>query len=319
MEKKSVSHSLYRWTCVTEKANFAGRDGAGGLVFKGKMWLLGGWNPWDKVNFPKICNSEVWSSTDGRIWKLENPSAPWEGRHCAGYVVHDEKMWILGGDNNQKHYQNDVWNSSDGVNWELVNDNVPWGPRVLHHTVAFNNKIWVMGGQTFPKHVPGIGVLYNDVWCTEDGVKWEKILDRAPWTPRGMIGGSAVHNGRMWLLGGGTSETPQQQARQFNSEVWSSSDGVNWEFHTIAPWHPRQYHEVAVFDGKLWVMEGYYYHIIDGNRNDVWFSEDGVVWEELPGTPWAPRHAATVYVYDNALWIVAGNNMFPDVWKLTRV
>ena len=48
----------YQWNCVTEKAAFAGRDGAGALVFKNKMWLLGGWNPNDKHYFPRICNTK---------------------------------------------------------------------------------------------------------------------------------------------------------------------------------------------------------------------------------------------------------------------
>ena len=124
----------YEWHCVTENAAFAARDGAGALVFHDKMWLLGGWNPGDKVHFPLICNSEVWSSTDGAAWTLENPQAPWEGRHTAGYVVHNNRMWIVGGDCNQGHYQNDVWSSADGIHWELGNDRVPWAPRVLHYT-----------------------------------------------------------------------------------------------------------------------------------------------------------------------------------------
>jgi hypothetical protein len=99
--------------------------------------------------------------------------------------------------------------------------------------------------------------------------------------------------------------------------VWSSADGVNWKLHIKnAPWHPRQYHDVAVFDGRLWVLEGY--HAKGGNRKDVWHSADGVHWEEVSNTPWKPRHAASVFVHDHALWMVAGNNMQPDVWKLVR-
>ena len=41
----------YEWCCVTENVAFAARDGAGALVFQNKMWLLGGWNPGDKVHF----------------------------------------------------------------------------------------------------------------------------------------------------------------------------------------------------------------------------------------------------------------------------
>ena len=142
LTKEQPKMPTYQWTKVTDQAAFAARDGAGALVFNNRMWLLGGWNPGDKVHFPEVCNSEVWSSTDGARWRLENPPAPWEGRHTAGYVVHQGRMWILGGDANHRHYQNDVWISADGVNWERVCDNVPWGPRVLHHTVAFDGKIW---------------------------------------------------------------------------------------------------------------------------------------------------------------------------------
>lgn len=306
----------YRWTKVKEPAEFAARDGAGALTFKEKMWLLGGWNPGDKTHFPKVCNSEVWSSADGAKWTREVLSAPWEGRHTAGYVVHDNHIWIVGGDPIQHHYQDNVWRSADGVKWERVCEKAPWGPRVLHYTVAFDGKIWVMGGQTLPQFAPADEAFYSDVWNSVDGVKWTRVLEHAPWGPRGMIGGSAVFKGRIWILGGGTYDTPKKPTRTFYNDVWSSADGIKWERHVEhAPWPARQYHDVAVFDDRLWVMEGY-----DGraNRKDVWHSADGVTWTEVPDTPWAPRHAASVFVHDNALWMVVGNNMTPDVWKLTR-
>lgn len=307
----------YQWQCITLQADFAGRDGAGALTFKDRMWLLGGWNPTDKVNFPQICNSEVWCSADGATWTEANPQAPWEGRHTAGYAVHQARMWIIGGDANQRHYQSDVWNSADGVNWELVTDRVPWHPRVLHYTVAFKGKLWIMGGQTLPQFGGGEEIFYSDVWNSENGRDWTKVADHCPWGPRGMIGGAAVFQDRIWILGGGTYDTPTIPTREFYNDVWSSTDGVHWEqVLAAAPWHPRQYHDVAVWDGKLWVMEGY--HADGGNRNDVWYSSDGVNWYELPNTPWAPRHAASLFVHNDALWMVAGNNMFPDVWKLVR-
>lgn len=307
----------YKWICATENAAFAPRDGAGMIVYRDAMWLLGGWNPRDKVNFPSICNSEVWRSTDGAEWAMINKQAPWEGRHTAGYANHDGKMWIVGGDCNQGRYQNDVWTSEDGVEWTLVNDSVPWGPRALHHTVVFDGYIWVMGGQTLPQFAPAEQRYYSDVWRSRDGVEWEMLTDRAPWGPRGMIGGNVVLHGRMWLLGGGTYDTPSIPTREFHNDVWSSADGVEWECHTeAAPWAPRQYHEVAAFDGRMWVMEGYLKET--GNRKDVWYSADGVNWYEVPDTPWLPRHAASVFVYDGGLWMVAGNNMTPDAWKLTR-
>lgn len=306
----------YRWTCLHEQAPFAARDGAGALVFADRMWLLGGWNRRDKVHFPRICNSEVWSSADGVEWTLDCPEAPWEGRHCAGYVVHDGRMWIVGGDCNQGHFQNDVWASSDGKNWSCVCAHVPWAPRALHHTVAHDGFIWVMGGQTkmigFETVPPER--FHRDVWRSRDGVNWEQVTDPAPWPHRGMIGGAAVQRGRIWLLGGGTYDTPTTPTRLFYNDCWSTSDGRDWQCHSAAcPWAPRQYHEVAVWDDRLWVLEGW-----DGksNRKDVWYSADGINWQELPETPWAPRHAASVYVHRGSLWVIAGNNMKPDVWRL---
>jgi hypothetical protein len=326
----------YEWVKVTGQAAFAARDGGGAYVYKDKMWMVGGWNPPDKVNFPQKCSNDVWSTTDGANWTLVRPNTygtdafdsetEWEGRHTAGYVVYRDKMWLVGGDPLQGHYQFDVWNSSDGKTWHQdgktwhhVNKGrpVPWGPRALHYTVAFKDKIWVMGGQTTPQFAPAEERFYDDVWNTEDGIAWTKVeTEGSHWSPRGMIGGNVVHNGRVWILGGGTYDTPDTPQRKFFNDVWSTADGVHWECHLEhAPWHPRQYHDVAAFDGRMWVLEGWN----KGNRNDVWHSADGVTWHEVPDTPWAVRHAASVYVYDNALWMVAGNNMQPDVWKLVRV
>jgi hypothetical protein len=319
----------YRWVQVTAQAAFAPRDGAGALVHRGRMWLLGGWNPPDTTHFPWRCNNEVWSSADGRHWRLDGPNTfcaghydpqqRWAGRHTAGYAVHRDRLWIIGGDPLQGQYQSDVWSSADGTTWDCVcggDDAVPWSPRALHYTVAFADYLWVMGGQTVPQFAPAPLRVHNDVWRSADGRHWECLEAIGPrWSPRGMIGGAAVHGGRMWVLGGGTYDTPETPVRGFWNDVWSSADGSRWVCHcTAAPWTPRQYHEVAVFDGRLWVLEGWNH----GNRNDVWHSVDGVTWHELPDTPWAPRHAASVFVFADALWVVAGNNMESDVWRLER-
>ena len=320
----------YRWIQVTGKAPFAPRDGAGAFVFAGKMWLAGGWNPRDKTSFPRTCSNDVWESADGSHWSLVKPNTfldatfdpnrDWEGRHTAGYVVYRDKMWIIGGDPIQRHYQSDVWNSSDGRTWHYVNQDQPppWAPRVLHYTLAFRDKLWVLGGQTLPPFAPHEEIFYRDIWNSSDGIHWTQVIPREPyWSARGMIGGSVVFKGRMWILGGGTYDTPKVPKRQFYNDVWSSADGVAWTRHVeTARWPPRQYHDVAVFDDRMWVLEGY--HEQGGNRSDVWYSSDGVAWSELPNTPWKPRHAASVFVHDNALWMVAGNNMESDVWKLVR-
>ncbi|MDA0834858.1 MAG: hypothetical protein O2955_03540 [Planctomycetota bacterium] len=318
----------YEWTNVTREAAFAPRDGAGALVFKDRMWLIGGWNPRDKEHFPLICNNEVWSSTDGENWRLEKPNtfldssfdprSDWEGRHTAGYVVFKDKMWLVGGDVNQKHYHNDVWNSSDGKTWSLVTDDIPWGDRALHYTVVHDGKIWVMGGQTMPEFAKSSGdIVFDDIWNSDDGKHWTKVEPNKPyWSQRGVICGSAVFNDRMWIIGGGIYITAKRDWG-FQNDVWSSADGVNWTLHNeSAPWTPRIYHVVSVFDDRLWVLQGRIQGTVD--VADAWYSADGVSWTEVPNTPWKGRHASSVFAYDNALWLVAGNSMERDVWKLQK-
>src|SRR5262249_42227131 len=118
-EARAQDAPVYRWSRVTDRAAYAPRDGAGALVFQNSMGPIGGWNPGDKTFFTRICNNEVWSSANGADWTLEkpntfldanfDPAADWEGRHTAGYVVFKDKLWIVGGDVNQKHYHFDVW------------------------------------------------------------------------------------------------------------------------------------------------------------------------------------------------------------------
>lgn len=367
----------YEWQCVTDDAAFPGMDGAAALVFDGRMWLLGGWNPRDKVNFPgpphgpKDCNSRVYSSSDGETWVLETPEAPWEGRHTAGAAVHDGRMWIIGGDPIQGHYQPDVWSSRDGKIWECATTHAPWGDRILHMTAAFNGALFVMGGQSSPSFGGQAGqrvvaetgstedVYHADVWRSVDGASWTCVADDCPWAPRGMISGSAILDGRMYLLGGGTYETASEPGRFFYNDVWSTADGVEWRQDCAeCPWDPRQYHDIAVFDDRLWVLAGgtfggstleeKKYRTIeqmiadraadpkvstmkanprtgkpDTNRNDCWFSTDGQEWHELVDTPWLPRHANSVFVFDDSLWMVSGNNgdhvtLESDAWRLNR-
>lgn len=317
------------WEIATCNANFLRRDGVGALVFKDKLWLLGGWNcttsdgsesP-NSTSFdpnPSCTSSEVWSSVDGANWTLET-KAPWPSRHMAGWVVFQDKMWVIGGDaNNAGKYQNDVWWSEDGVNWHEEKGDFGWKNRILHHVVVFKDKIWLMGGQSDSEKEPV--TTYNDIWSSTDGIKWRLEKKHAAWSPRGAILGSAVFKDKLWLIGGGVYN------KEFKNEVWYTSDGKRWrQVNKEMPWIPRYYHDVSVFDNKLWITGGYAYFTSEGtidnyeplgNLSDTWFSEDGVNWTMVVNTEWPMRHAQGVWPASDALYVGAGN-LWNDVAKLT--
>ena len=41
--------------------------------------------------------NDVWSSTDGASWDLVTGNAAWSGRNYHSNVVHDNKIYVLGG------------------------------------------------------------------------------------------------------------------------------------------------------------------------------------------------------------------------------
>lgn len=329
----------YIWELLTDAAPYAPRDGAGGVVHNGKMVLLGGWNPNDKVNFPQITNNEVWESADGMDWKLLklnsfvdqdfDPAKDWEGRHTSGFVSYKGYIWLIGGDVAQKRHQHDIWRSRDGKNWELVNDGtkVPWAPRALHITFVLNDRIYVVGGQSLSKSVsPQAKVgehFYQDVWSTTDGKDWVKHESAGDiWTPRGGIGGQFIFKNRVWIVGGFVHETLKQKNRIVRTDVWSSADAIHWTKESGNPsWAADgglMYHDVGVFNDRLWIVGGASQKNqgIDNNVNRVWHSADGRNWSELKCSPIAPTHATTVFSFDDKLIISAGNHFTREVWVL---
>lgn len=298
--------ALGQWRAPALSSGWSGRDGVGLLALGDSLYLLGGWNTaWTA---PHTTN-EVWRSTDrGQTWS-QLASAPWEGRHSAGWLVHDGKIWVIGGDVNSGHYQRDVW-SYNGTTWTLATANAaPLSQgRVLHQVFSHAGKMWIVGGQTLDEFTSGDistkpgSPYYDDVWSSEDGATWTLVSSGNDWAPRGLIAGNAVKDGFMWLVAGGAYDT-ESNPRIYKNDVWRSADGEDWEQVTADGGFPvRQYCSVEVLGEDLVLIGGW-----DGaNRNDVWASKDGAIWRELKGAPWLARHAAGTTVYRGEILLAGG-------------
>ena len=143
------------------------------------MWILGGTENY-YFGDEKSLKNDVWSSADGKEWKQETAHAPWSPRAYHAAVVHDGKLWVIGGGNYvpEYHASNDVWCSSDGVNWEQVTEHAPWSPRLWFSAVVYRDRMWVLGGWS---NKPSKN--WGDVWYSRDG----KDVDAAP-VERGLEG-----------------------------------------------------------------------------------------------------------------------------------
>ncbi|MBI3944520.1 MAG: galactose oxidase [Armatimonadetes bacterium] len=250
-----------KWTLVTPEAEWRHGDLPTSLVHGGRMWMMGGWYG---GRLPSSSGSnQVWYSQDGAHWQCATACAGWSPRTGAGGVVHDGRMWILGGVESffaeeASHLRNDVWYSADGAHWTLATANAPWPPRACHAAVVFNGRIWVFGGWSYlsPDHS-----CYNDVWSSADGVHWDRMSEHAPWPPRFWFS-AATYRNRIWVLGG-FSKDPHRNW----GDVWYTEDGAHWtELKADAVWKPRHEHSAFVFQDKLWVAGGHAQPL----ANDVW-------------------------------------------------
>lgn len=284
-------------------------------------------------------------------WRKLADSSPWVPRDSAGEIVHNGRMWLLGG--YVPELVSDVWSSADGLRWDRagdvpapaginipvtfshagrmwvtsqdgklfasrdgaawdrVADSLPWGVRYGAGSAVFQGRMWVAGG------ISG-GARHNDLWSSRDGVTWTLECAQAPWSRRQLFGNLVVHDDKLWVVGGGISAYQPFKAYR---DVWSSPDGRSWSRVTDeAPWPARVWSNCVSYQGRLWLVGGFRAQPTWNNFSDIWYSSDGERWEQLEAEEiWEPRHEISVYVHDERLWVVGGNAwpLKNDVWTLS--
>ncbi|WP_236973647.1 Kelch repeat-containing protein [Membranihabitans maritimus] len=91
------------WVQETESSPWHERIWFSSVVYRGNMWVLGGWS-----NNPYINWEDAWYSSDGRNWNKLNTKGPmWKGRHEHSAYVFKNRLWIAGG--MTPPLVNDVW------------------------------------------------------------------------------------------------------------------------------------------------------------------------------------------------------------------
>jgi hypothetical protein len=238
------------WTKETSNAAFGPRAGHRAIVFKNRIWVIGGRNltSWDPMN-------DVWYSADGTNWSCATAQAPFDPRWDFGITTFNNEMWVIGGSEDGVLH-NDVWHSADGTNWSKATADAGFPPRMEITANAFDGKIRVTGGFDWNQH-------FNDLWYSENGANWTKVTDHAPFPARRYHRVEVAGN-RMWLIGGVGGEDPYNAYSI--TDVWYSSNGTDWTEATAKAEFPGRYNfATAVFDNKLWVIAG-------TSGDDVWYS-----------------------------------------------
>ena len=222
LEGASASNSVWsstdgsQWKLETASAEWSPRMSGGLLVFKDRLWLMGGVQKYYFGNDDDL-KHDVWSSADGVHWEQVTAEAPWQARAYIAPLAHDGRMYVFGGGNYLPNYQshNDVWSSDDGVTWREETDCAGWSPRIWFSAVTYRDRMWILGGWS---NNPSRN--WPDVWHSSDGKTWTELKAANGWKERHEHSAYVFYD-KLWVVGG--------HAQPLNSEVWQLLLPADWK------------------------------------------------------------------------------------------
>lgn len=200
------------WETVAEKSNLPNRIFYGAIVFKDKIWLLGGFDG-------KRYYNDVWNSADGVNWIKIAEKTAWSERTISKIAVFKDKIWIIGGGviDGEKEINptsaGEIWSSDDGINWTKHSTNAT--NKIAGTPIVFDDKLWLIGANR------NSGNFASAVLVSENGENWEELS--APWTPRGAVAVWVFEN-KLFMTGGKYSYIENGETKfVYSNDVWALS------------------------------------------------------------------------------------------------
>jgi hypothetical protein len=264
---------------------FTYRVGHSVVWFNNRYWVIAGAEPvypivGSPANLQYTLKSDVWSSADGKSWKLETADGGFPPRWYHNAVVFNNRIWIIEGEKIAPAtpiFYTDVWSSADGVTWrqETADANLPWHGASCN-TVVFNNQMLAVSGSQTLTSTTGVfaplptGGVLTGIAASGAGRQFASLT---------------IYNNQLWFIAGRVHyplNLPDTGGA--TNDVWNSADGgVTWTQVTAnAAFSPRYEHSSFVANGKLWVLggQGATGGIPGPPSNDAWSTTDGVTWTQ---------------------------------------
>ena len=207
------------WTQAVADAPFGPRFSPVVLVFKDRIWLIGGKAPY--IDGRPV---DVWSSEDGIHWSQATACA-FRDHNRLSAVAFNDRIWAIGGW--MDHPDDCVWSSADGDHWtSTVVNNPPVVRRYCHDSIVLDDRIWVIGGSNIDPATWEAIPYFNDVWWSRDGVNWKQAKTDDKLVPRAGHNLVSFHD-KLWMLGGYNYD-------ENLLEVWFSDLDIK-ESHEVPP------------------------------------------------------------------------------------
>jgi hypothetical protein len=224
----------------------------GAASFKGRLWIAGGLaSPYEEA---QAYRSDVWSSEDGSVWRLETDAAAFGPRAGLSLVAHAGYLWAFGGEGPLPPSEpgqkariaalDGIYRSADGRTWEAVRADPAPGFASMQSAASDGERIWIVGGYYSSGED---SYLTRSAWSSADGIAWR----REPPAPAFFFGAAAcAAPGGGLITAGGRDST----GTALSSMAILKPNG-DWIEAAPLPW-PADEGSLAVFGGRLWFLGG---------------------------------------------------------------
>lgn len=268
------------------------------VAFNNQLWVIASTFSYENG----ATSVELLSSADGISWQKHSVASEFFN---AQLIVKGNKLLLLGAGGANRLYSLDttVWSSSDGDNWikETSNAELTYGE--FRTIVSHGTKLFAIGGATITS---GFNNPWynddNDVWSSDDGVYWEKLVDHAIFSSR-RNPEVVEFDDQLWLVG------------VVASDIWASKDGIDWSLKTTDIDVPETSNDYLLSDGNRLLL-GIGRRAIEGIAGGVWSSQNGINWSQQKATTpieltsFRPASTGNVVYFKDKYWAAIGLELY---------
>jgi hypothetical protein len=234
------------------------------------------------------CNGQIKKSTEpakGYHWTELTDNAAFPKAYNFQIFAIRDTLWAM-------HHAG-TWFSVDGSKWVKASLSNVLKDNAFLDYVWFKNALYALG--TFQGNVERYRFT-TAIHRTTDMKNWEMVATEST-LPKRFFYHPFVFKGKLWIIGGNDGSNDFDGANNF-SDIWNSTDGVNWVKQADnLPFGKREHSQFVLFKDKIFML-----------NNDVWSSNDGLNWtKEVDRLAKEDIFGYASVVYHNQIWLLGCN------------
>lgn len=287
-------------------------DGAFGFSDGTYDYVVGGWTG------GSTSLKTFWRSSDsGANWSAQSDFA--YKFHFASATVVNNVAYVVGGDfynfTVDGAYRKDAYKFESG-SWTQISADCGIGNRCLAALVHLNGDFYLIGGQSDTTK----NNVFDTVLKSTDGCAnfTSLVADTKPSGFRGglLSGAFVTYKNLIWKIGGGIY-TDTSKAREYDTAIYTSPNGVDWTYRGEFRGPGRNYSQLCVYNDKIYLFGGFNditsgsHTESPGNLSDYWTIEllsSGKIVQTYKGLcDWGSRHAHAIWTNSSGVMFFGGS------------